>query len=264
MCHEFILPIIKFFLMPLVAVFIGAKLAFGNLRNKERMDLESDRYDCSVKWLLEASECLNTLCELKKSYITVQERDDLFRSIGWRRPGYELERANISGIEKLYFLNNENIEIERLGFRNYYRVKHLFNSYNQVITAWNQMDQMKSEIDMFISNHIREEGGFEVSHELIDEISPIKLINYLLLSEKTYSLINDLLNDFYKFAQDFPVIVNEVIDLKIVFRNKLLSFSPSDEYLKIIMLNCNKLSDNQLKEIKDIAPNHKKWQSNKS
>lgn len=255
--------LLKSFVMPLVAVFIGAKLAFKNMRKKEKIDIETNKYECATKWLLESIECLNNLCALKQRYLSLSE-SNAYRSISLRRQSYVFEKVNVSGIESLHFLNSDGIEIERLGFRNFFRIKHLFCTYNRIISSWVSIEETKAEIDNVIANHVRAEGGVEITCELIDEITPIKLSNYIILCESTFSLINDLVNDFYKLTQDFPVIVNEVLDLKLIGKKDILTYMPSGKYLEIIHSTFEKLDDEKFKEVKDIAPQHKKWRENQS
>ena len=255
--------LLKSFVMPLVAVFIGAKLAFKNMRKKESIDIETTKYECATKWLLESIECLNNLCALKQRYLSLSG-SNAYRSISLRRQSYMFEKFNVSGIESLHFLNSDGIEIERLGFRNFFRIKQLFCTYNRIISSWVSIEETKAEIDNVIANHVRAEGGFEITHELIDEITPIKLSNYIILCESTFSLINDLVNDFYKLTQDFPVIVNEVLDLKLIGKKDILTYIPSDKYLEIIHSTFEKLDDDKFEEVKNITPQHKKWRENQS
>lgn len=250
------------FVMPLAAVFVGAKLAFKNMRKKESIDIETAKYECATKWLLESVECLNNLCVLKQRYLLLNG-SSAYRSISLRRQSYVFETVNVAGLESLHFLNSDGIEIERLGFRNFFRIKQLFCTYNRIISSWVTIEEVKADIDNIIANHVRAEGDFEITHELIDEITPIKLSNYIILCESTFALIDDLVNEFYKLTQDFPVIVNDVLDLKLIGKRNILTYMPSDKYLKIIHSTFEKLDGDKFNEIKDIAPQHKKWQKNK-
>lgn len=255
--------LLKFFVMPLVAVFIGAKLAFKNMRKNESIDIETAKHECATKWLLESIECLNNLCVLKQRYLLLKG-SSAYRSISLRRQSYVFEKVDVAGLESLHFLNSDGVEIERLGFRNFFRIKQLFCMYNRIISSWVTIEELKAEIDNIIANHVRAEGGFEITNELIEEITPIKISNYIILCESTFALIDDLVNDFYQLIQEFPVIVNDVLDLKLIGKRNIQTYIPSDKYLEIIDSTFEKFEDDKFKEIKDIAPQHKRWQGNKS
>lgn len=253
--YENILNLSKMILVPVFSTYIGASFAFKNQKKKQTIDDEKDKLVTALSWFLEAENCLLSLTQIKKCYFEIGDSGK-YRTINLKYQIVKYERIDLKNITKLHFLLDSNFEIDALGFRNYFKIKKMFTTYNQIIDRWEKIQNQKSDINEVISNYIGTDATFQITDELIDIITPLKLSNYLVLAEATIELIDQTLSDFMKFIDEFVTIANESIDLRLLKSVGLKRYKPASDVLSIYERRIAILNAHDKESIENIVARH--------
>jgi len=244
-------------LFPLIATLAGAWLAFRNMRNKQKSDDEKQKLSNAYRWFLEAENCIFSLYQLKKSYNSISD-NSIYRSLKLKTSNAIYHKVDAKDVTNLAFLLEQDFDIDRLGFRNYFRIARLFQSYNQAIKNWEEIHKIKPEINNKIELLLNKNSKFQIDGNFIEAVTPSKLTNYILLFEQTTSLTELCISDFLKFLDDFPAIINKSIDFQLASRKPMKKLMHAPEVALCLEKQFKELTQEQYDEVREIIPNHKK------
>lgn len=209
--------VIKDYIFPItIALFsslIGAVVGYFVYLRQEKLAAEKRKLDIVNKWILIADEIHQSLLSIKCNY------HGNLTSHPYQR---FLAIPSIIGTEKNFQLEYHELvfitDFEQFKWLNVGYLRTLFANYNTLLSIWNIRNEFNEKIRLqFFKFDDRNTAYIDLSDaEIESNINQNDLSCLIDLTERALRLTDDLIIEFYKFLDEFPLVVRKKIDLKLV------------------------------------------------
>jgi hypothetical protein len=136
----------------IVSVFIAATLAMSNLKKKQNIDDENEKFKNTITLLVCASRCHSNLSSAWNTLSNIKESHGHFRGLNVTTGGV-VEKVDEGLVFNLYWLPSEMdaSTTDGLGFRNLAYIQHMFEKYNQWVKLYGELGELKKVINIELS-----------------------------------------------------------------------------------------------------------------